>query len=187
MRVPYYQTTAMDKLVKPIFLVGPMGAGKSTIGRLLAQALQGSFIDHDDYIIEQAHMSIPQIFERYGEPYFRNFEHECLQTLLTQQHHSSGPQVIAGGGGIAQRADNRALITEHSICIYLHLDVEGQYQRVKGDSNRPMIQVADIKQRLQELFVVRDPQFRAIANVIIDTNDTPERIVAQALKSLGQE
>ena len=67
------------------------------------------------------------------------------------------------------------------------MDVEGQYQRVKGDSNRPMIQVTDIKQRLQELFVVRDPQFRAIATAIIDTNDTPERIVAQALESLGQE
>lgn len=181
----------MDTLAKPIFLVGPMGAGKTTIGKRLASALHGNFLDHDDYIIEQAKMTIPQIFDTYGEPYFRDLEHRCLQSLLDPNFQAQdmlkpvpAPNVIAGGGGIAQRADNRALIKEHSLCLYLHLPVGKQYERVKGDTNRPMIQVEDIYARLQALFAVRDIQFREIATCIIDTDDTIDNIVTKTLSAL---
>lgn len=174
----------MSNFAKPIFLVGPMGAGKTTIGKLLAASLSGSFIDHDDYIIEQANMSIPDIFAKHGEAYFRQLEHECLAKLLEQNTLNHKPLVIAGGGGIAQREDNRALIKDYSLCLYLHLNVEQQYERVKDDKNRPMIHVSDIKQRLNDLFTIRDPQFREIALAIIETNDDKERIVARALEAL---
>ena len=181
----------MSTFTKPIFLVGPMGAGKTTIGKLLAQSLSGSFLDHDDYIIEQAKMSIPDIFAKYGEAHFRQLEHDCLASLLnpnSSYEHIKKPDtmplVIAGGGGIAQRADNRELIKEHSLCLYLYLDVEHQYDRVKDDTNRPMIHVSDIKTRLSDLFSVRDPQFREIALAIIDTNNDKESIVNQALEVL---
>lgn len=167
-----------------------MGAGKTTIGRLLSATLNGAFIDHDDYIVNKARMSIPDMFSKNGEAYFRQFEHDCLDDLLIKQirpkelDNFEGPLVIAGGGGIAQREDNRALIKELSLCIYLHLDVDHQYQRVKNDTNRPMIHVSDIKTRLGELFEVRDPQYREIAFGIVDTNNDQSSIIRSILEIL---
>ncbi len=182
----------------PIFLVGPMGAGKTTIGKALASALGRSFLDHDDLIVNLMHMSIPDIFAQYGEPYFRDLEHDCLSLLLTgdfsrfsreQMYAAIGsdklPAVIAGGGGIAMRADNRALIKEHAQCLYLHIDVEVQYQRVKDDTNRPMIYVDDIKGRLSELFTKRDPQWREIAHAIIEADDSIAHIVQKCQAALA--
>lgn len=196
----------MAKL-RAVFLVGPMGAGKTTVGRELAKALGGKFLDHDDLIVKLAKASIPDIFAAHGEPYFRDFEHDSLSSLLTgdtsrfsqdelddalaalgashdTSEASATPLVIAGGGGIAGRADNRALIRDYSTCLYLHLPVEVQYERVKDDKNRPMIHVQDIKARLQELMEKRDPQWREIASAIIETDNTVDAIVAQCVELL---
>lgn len=177
---------------RPVFLVGPMGAGKTTIGRRLAQSINGSFLDHDDYIIEQAHMSIPDIFASKGEPYFRELEHDCLRSLLDESfcpehivRPTQLPAVIAGGGGVAGREDSRALIAAHSLCLYLHLDVEHQYERVRHDQNRPMIHVQDIRGRLSELFAQRDPLYRSIALAVIDTDDSIDNIVQRCLQALS--
>lgn len=186
----------LDKKDQVLFLVGPMGAGKTTVGKALAEALGSRFLDHDDLIVHLAGCSIPEIFKEHGEPYFRQFEHDCLDASLTGTDAVFSAEkkvpllplpahaVVAGGGGIAGRADNRELIRQNSVCIYLHLEVEEQYQRVKDDTNRPMIHVSDIKGRLNELFLQRDPQWREIADLIINTNDTVDNIVARCIKEL---
>lgn len=191
-------------LQKPIFLVGPMGAGKSTVGKALAKALQGYFFDLDEIIVEKAQMSIPDIFKLHGEPYFRDFEHQCLAYSLlhlvdlTAQANcteiisaccadSSYAQrivVIAGGGGVAAREDNRQLIKRHSNCIYLHAPVLVQYERVKGDSNRPMIQADDVVERLQQLFNLRDPWFKEVSKFVLDATQPVDQVVLSALKHL---
>ena len=107
---------------KAVFLVGPMGAGKSTIGRQLSQRFEGGFVDLDNYIVKVAGKSIPDIFEHDGEAYFRQLEHDCLEAILTgvstrltqEQIPNPLPAIVAGGGGVAMREDNRQLISDHS-------------------------------------------------------------------------
>lgn len=188
--------------LQPIVLVGPMGAGKSTIGRLLAERLNCAFVDHDDIIMREAQSSIPQIFEKHGEAYFRDLEMRCLQASLMHPQFATGndpllnkfshlpenpldiehhPIIIAGGGGIAGREDNRLLLKNYSICIYLELPVDVQYERVKGDSNRPMLQVYNNKERLQELMQIRDPLYREVAKVVVNADQKIEEVVSDCL------
>lgn len=175
---------------KPIFLVGPMGAGKSTIGKALAQALNGSFFDLDELIVEQAGMSIPDMF-KHGEPYFRDFEHWCLAKCLLQpaalhmKIKTEGCVVIAGGGGVAGREDNRQLIKRYSQCIYLKAPVEVQFARVKGDPNRPMLKADDVFARLQQLFAVRDPLFNEVAQIVVNSDQNVEQVVAACRRQLN--
>lgn len=173
---------------KAVFLVGPMGAGKSTLGRQLGHRFEGGFVDLDDYIVKVAGKSIPKIFEEDGEPYFRQLEHDCLEAILTGKSERIAPEfikdplptIIAGGGGVAMREDNRDLIKAHTLCMYLYLDVDKQYARVNGDSNRPMINVDDVRQRLADLFEKRDPQYREIATIVLDSSDTFKGLVHRA-------
>lgn len=168
-------------LQKPIFLVGPMGAGKSTVGKALARALQCDFFDLDEIIVQKAGMSIPKMFER-GEPYFRDFEHQCLAATLLQPY--THPVVIAGGGGVAGREDNRQLIRHHSFCIYLKAPVEVQFARVNGDTNRPMLKSDDVFARLTQLFALRDPLFNEVASLTADASLPVADVVAACLKQL---
>ena len=177
---------------KAVFLVGPMGAGKSTIGRQLSQRFEGGFVDLDNYIVKVAGKSIPDIFEQDGEAYFRQLEHDCLEAVLTgvstrltqEQIPNPLPAIVAGGGGVAMREDNRQLISDHSLCIYLYLDVDKQYERVNGDSNRPMIKVDDVKERLKNLFAARDPQYREIANIVLDSSGSLKDLVRRTVHSI---
>lgn len=177
---------------KAVFLVGPMGAGKSTLGRQLGYKFSGGFVDLDDYIVKVAGKSIPKIFEEDGEPYFRQLEHDCLEAILTGKSERIPPEhirdplpsIIAGGGGVAMREDNRALIKAHTLCMYLYLDVDKQYARVKGDSNRPMIKVDDVRQRLSDLFATRDPQYREIATIVLDSSESFKGILHRAANAI---
>lgn len=178
-------------LSQVIFLLGPMGAGKTTVGRALAQDLGVDFLDHDELLVALEGCLIPEIFDKHGEAYFRQLEHDCLSAVIAGDQsrfsaeqlqaalNGKKPLVIAGGGGIAGRADNRALLKDHCCCIYLQLPVVVQYSRVKDDNNRPMIHVSDIHARLQELMEQRDPQWREIASAIIESDAPIEQIVAQ--------
>ncbi len=147
--------------------MGPMGSGKTTLGKALAQKLKVDFIDVDDEIVKKAGKSIPEIFDKSGESGFRDIETLVLKEILTAHAKFC---VISGGGGIIMRPENRSLIVENTTCLYLYCSVAVQFQRAGGDSNRPVIaKVADQKCRLAEVFSIRDPLFRDICHITVDT------------------
>jgi shikimate kinase/3-dehydroquinate synthase len=147
-----------------IFLVGLMGAGKTTIGRLLARKLGRRFIDSDHEIEARTGASIPWIFEIEGEASFRRREADVIRDLTAQ----SGIVMATGGGAVLNEA-NRALLAERGTVIYLRAHVTSILQRTAHDRNRPLLQTADPRRRLEELTVEREPLYREIADLVIDT------------------
>lgn len=159
-----------------IFLVGLMGAGKTTIGKQLAKTLNKQFVDSDREIENHTGASIPLIFELEGEEGFRKREHEMIDKL-TQRHDT----VLATGGGVVLNEDNRRCLRERGIVIYLHATVEQLLERTRMDRNRPLLQTEDPEARLRELIDKRDPLYRQVADIIVDTGSTSVRQVVQEL------
>ncbi|WP_228098015.1 shikimate kinase [Chitinilyticum piscinae] len=147
------------------YLVGLMGAGKTTVGRALARATGKTFYDSDHEIEERTGVKIPIIFEIEGEAGFRLREKETIAELCTKQDIVLG----TGGGAILDPA-NRAELRKHGFVIYLNASPEELYQRTAHDKNRPLLQTADPLQRLRELHAIRDPLYRATADLIVDTS-----------------
>ncbi len=147
-----------------IFLVGPMGAGKSTIGRRLAQVSRRDFLDSDHEIEQRAGASIPLIFDLEGEAGFRARE-KAVISELTQQPNI----VLATGGGAILDADNRRCLAGRGIVFYLCASVDEQFRRTQLDGNRPLLQTADPRLRLAQLFEQRDPLYREVADSIVST------------------
>lgn len=146
-----------------IFLIGPMGAGKSTIGRALALVMGKPFLDLDEEIVRKEGCSIPEIFKKGGEDSFRIIETRTLKDCL------SFSAVIATGGGIVMREENLELLKDNGMVIYLYASVDVQYERTLNDNNRPMINTDDRRSRLEDIFSLRDPLYRKISDVIIDS------------------
>ncbi len=140
------------------------GGGKSTVGRHLARRMDTPFVDTDAVIERHIGCSIRNFFEQEGEERFRDVEATVLAELIAD---TSG--VIATGGGIVLRDENRALLCEQTICIYLRSTPEELYRRLRHDSKRPLLQVADPLGRLRELFQNRDPLYRQAARFVIET------------------
>jgi shikimate kinase/3-dehydroquinate synthase len=147
-----------------VFLVGLMGAGKTTIGRMLARRLGKRFIDSDHEIEARTGASIPWIFEIEGEPSFRRREAEVIRDLTAQ----NGIILATGGGAVLDPA-NRALLAGRGTVIYLRASVQSILQRTAHDRNRPLLQTADPRKRLEELTAQREPLYREIAHLVIDT------------------
>jgi shikimate kinase len=148
-----------------LFLTGPMGAGKSTIGRQLARQLRMPFYDSDREIENRTGVDITLIFELEGEQGFRKRERLIIDEL------TSLPNIIlATGGGVILDADNREHLAERGLVIYLHASVGQQLARTKHDRNRPLLQTDNPRQRLEDLMQVRDPLYREIADLVIDTD-----------------
>jgi len=147
-----------------VFLVGLMGAGKTTIGRILARKLGLRFVDSDHEIEARTGASIPWIFEIEGEPSFRRREAEVIRELTGQQD-----LVLATGGGAVLDPDNRAHLKARGMVIYLRTTVNSILQRTAHDKNRPLLQTADPRKKLEELMAVRDPLYMEIADIVIDT------------------
>jgi shikimate kinase/3-dehydroquinate synthase len=147
-----------------VFLVGLMGAGKTTIGRILARKLGLRFIDSDHEIEARTGASIPWIFEIEGEQSFRRREADVIRELTGQQD-----LVLATGGGAILSADNRAFLKARGTVVYLRATVNSILQRTAHDKNRPLLQTADPRKKLEELMAVRDPLYMEIADIIIDT------------------
>jgi len=162
--------------VQRVFLVGPMGAGKTTIGRLLADALHLEFIDSDHEIEERSGADIPWIFDVEGEAGFREREEKVISELT----HRDGV-LLATGGGAVMRQENRSALAGRGIVIYLHATVEQQVARTARDRNRPLLQTADPAAKLSELMAVRDPLYREIADHVIDTDGLGAKTVVQRL------
>ena len=162
--VSLYRFYMSQKNQQRIFLVGPMGAGKSTIGKSLALVTQKAFLDIDEEIVRFAKRSIPTIFQEDGESVFRQIETQVLKNCLKYD------AIIATGGGIIGKEENRAILKENGLVIYLHASVETQYLRTLKDNGRPMIAVDDRRAKLNEIFIVRYPLYKEVADLEIDTN-----------------
>jgi shikimate kinase len=148
-----------------ICLVGMMGAGKTTVGRQLAKRLGRRFVDADHEIEARTGVRIPTIFEIEGEAGFRRREAEAIEAL-TREHGL----VLATGGGAVLDPANRRRLREAGLVVYLRVLPLVLYERTRHDRNRPLLQVADPLGRLEELFGQRDPLYREVADVIVDTS-----------------
>ena len=147
-----------------IFLVGLMGAGKTTVGRQLAKQLGKTFIDSDQEIEARTGVRIPVIFEIEGEAGFRKRE-EFVIELLTAQSNI----VLGTGGGAVLSAASRELLKSRGMVVYLRGSPEQLYERTRHDKNRPLLQTEDPLAKLKALYAQRDPLYREVADLVIDT------------------
>jgi shikimate kinase len=147
-----------------IFLVGLMGAGKTTVGKLLAKQLGKTFIDADHEIEARTGVKIPVIFEIEGEDGFRKRE-EAVIADLASRHDI----VLGTGGGSVLSASNRELLRAQGTVVYLRGSPEQLYERTRHDRNRPLLQTEDPLAKMRELYAQRDPLYRAIADLVVDT------------------
>lgn len=162
-----------------IVLVGMMGAGKSTIGRRLAARLRLPFVDADTEIETAHRMSIPEIFERFGESYFRDGEARVIARLL-----ESGPAVLATGGGSFMREETRRRIGEKAVSIWLKADPDVIMRRVKRRADRPLLQTVDPAATVNRLISEREPTYRH-ADLTISSREVPhDKIVEECLVAL---
>jgi shikimate kinase len=159
-----------------IYLVGPMGAGKTTVGRHLADLLHREFLDSDHEIERKTGATIPWIFEKEGEQGFRHRESLVIDDLTLKTN-----LVLATGGGAVTQSINRSYLKNRGIVIYLYTPVEIQLQRTYRDKNRPLLQVENPEQKLCELLKLRDPLYREVAHHIIETNQGAARDLAQRI------
>lgn len=167
---------------KNIVLVGPMGAGKSTIGKQLASTLDFNFIDVDQCIVEQAGADIPWIFHKEGEEGFRKRETFSLKLGLTKNN-----AVIATGGGVVKLQENVQLLNQARLVVYLKADVETQYQRTAKDKNRPLIQEENPKKKLAELMQQRSPLYELVSDLALSTDELSVNEVINIIMQKWQE
>lgn len=167
-----------------IFLVGPMGAGKSTIGRHLADLMDLPFVDVDSEIESRAGADIQWIFDMEGEQGFRDRECKVLKDLT----ENSQPRVIATGGGIVMRDENRAILRSSGRVIYLSATAEQLYERTRRDKSRPLLQVDDRRAVIEQLVETRDPLYKQVADMVFPSGSTqPNKLakkLAEALSAL---
>lgn len=168
-------TSKEDKTV--IYLIGFMGCGKSTVGRILASKLGYAFIDTDEVIIEQAGMSINEIFNNFGEPYFRNLEHYVLKELSNAQK-----TVVSTGGGLPMHHDNMKLIQAQGVSIYLATGIATIIKRLKQDGQRPLLKSHDTES-LAMLLKKRKPTYLS-ADYVVQGHRQPELIVQRIVTLL---
>ncbi len=147
-----------------LILVGMMGSGKTTMGRLLAKQLGKRFIDTDEEIQRRTGVTIPHIFDVEGELGFRARETAVIGDLL--QHEGL---VLATGGGAVVAEENRELLARGGVVIYLKASVSDLYQRTRHDRGRPLLQTADPRAKLSELLLVREPLYQQVANIVVHT------------------
>lgn len=164
-----------------LYLVGPMGAGKSTVGRHLARSLEKEFVDCDREIEARTGVNIPLIFELEGEEGFRKRE----KKVLLEQTERDGVVLATGGGAILDTA-NRQRLRSRGFVVYLHAPLDVLVQRTARDRNRPLLQTDDPHGRLTALMEERDPLYREVADMIVLTNHrTARHAVRQILKQLS--
>ena len=172
-------------LSKTVALVGMMGAGKTSLGRKLAAKLEVAFRDADQEIETAAGLSVSEIFEKYGEPYFRDGERRVIARLLGEE-----PHVLATGGGAFMDAATRAAMKEHALTVWLKTPIHVLLARVKKKDTRPLLKGRDPKQTIEALLAVREPIY-AEADITLECPDEShhsalERMLAE-LRERGLE
>lgn len=170
-----------DKLDK-VILIGMMGAGKTTVGRLLAKHLNKQFIDSDDEIQRRTGVTIAHIFDLEGEEGFRQRESQALEEILTRKDI-----VLATGGGAPLKPSNRELLRHNGVVVYLKSNVQDLWHRTKHDQSRPLLRTADPKAKLQALYDERDPIYSSIADIVIHTGKQNVQVLLGKLQGLLAE
>lgn len=161
-----------------IVLTGLMGAGKSTVGKALSKILKDyTFVDVDDVIVDIENMSIPDIFEKKGEEYFRKIEKEVIQELSEEED-----LIIALGGGAFESDETRENLENNCATIYLKSSVERLFSRIKNDKNRPLLQCENPRGKLEELLKLREPNYLKADYIIETGNKNIDKIVEEILE-----
>jgi shikimate kinase len=171
----------LSKSATRIFLVGPMGAGKTTIGKKLARALRLRFVDCDHEIELRTGATIPLIFDIEGEAGFRAREKRVIDDVTREDG-----VVVATGGGAVLDPESRAVLQERGFVVYLHAPLEHLLARTRGDTNRPLLQAGDRVKRMQEILKTREPLYRAVADLIVDTGALTLTAVVQNIRAALQ-
>ncbi len=163
-------------MAKNIFLIGPMGAGKTTVGRQLSEVLRMEFIDSDHEIQRRTGVDIPTIFEFEGEEGFRNREQAVIDELTAREGI-----ILATGGGAVLRDVNRQHLSSRGTVVYLQCTPEQQYERTHRDKNRPLLQTEDPLEKLRTLMQVRDPLYRQTADMVVSTEGRNTQAVVREI------
>lgn len=161
-----------------IILVGLMGSGKTSVGKVLARLLGKSFVDSDHEIERVTGVRIPVIFEIEGETGFRARERKMIEELTARENI-----LLATGGGAVLADANRALLKARGTVIYLHAPVKSLLKRTMRDRNRPLLQVADPAAKFQSLYEQRDPLYREVAHLVVDTGNQSVRSLAGQIEA----
>lgn len=159
--------------MKAVYLTGFMGSGKTTIGQLLGKELQMDVFDTDHYIESKLQNSIPMIFEKSGEDYFRSHEKVALQELPVKN------AIITTGGGIILQKDNRDWMRENGLLIFLHCSFSNLWERIKSDENRPLVKQS--MNEVKKLYLKRLPLYREAQIILDTTGKSKEQVVKEAL------
>ena len=162
-----------------IFLVGPMGVGKTTIGHRLSQLLSYEFIDTDAVIEKKTGVKIDRIFEIEGESGFRKREE-----LVIEEISWCNKIVVATGGGCILSKKNRSALSERGLVLYLTSQIDTLLDRLETDKSRPLLQVEDPRKKLSEIVLARDSLYREIANHVISTDTSP---IHQIIKTISKK
>lgn len=170
------------KQTENIYLIGLMGAGKTTIGRQLAGALQLPFYDSDKAIEENTGVDIPTIFEYEGEKGFRNRE----QTMIARLTEIEGI-VLATGGGTVLREQNTKLLKQNGFVVYLQCSVDHILQRTRRDTQRPLLKTDNPRERIESLFEQREPLYLDCADFVVDTGEMQTKAVVKAILKAFQQ
>ena len=170
-------------LLKNIYLIGPMGAGKTTIGRMLASELNMPFVDSDHEIEARSGANIPWIFDVEGEEGFRQREKQVIADLCAERGI-----VMATGGGAVKKTENRKHLRASGFVVYLYTPVRAQLDRTAKDKQRPLLQRPDREQVLTTLLTERDPLYRDIADLILDTEKlSPRAVIDDIVRAIGTD
>lgn len=164
-----------------VYLIGPMGAGKSTVARQLAKRLQASTVDLDAEIEHAAGRPIPEIFADSGETGFRRWEAQVLADVADRP----GPMVVATGGGVVLQEVNRRTMLETGTVVYLHADVETLLKRTAGSTNRPLLQGDDPRAKLEALQAEREPLYRQAGILVDSSGKSPPQVAEEILRHLA--
>jgi len=159
-----------------VFLIGPMGSGKSAVGKHLARLLRAPFRDSDAEIEAKTGVDISYIFSREGEPRFRQREREAIEALTREN-----PIVLATGGGAILLEENRTVLRERGFVVYLQTSIDQQVERVRQGRHRPLLHDVDPRTKLTELMAVRTPLYEGLADFTIATDGRKVHMVADAI------
>jgi len=164
-------------MTKNIVLIGLMGSGKTTVGKLLAQKLNKKFIDTDEYIENEEKITINEIFSRFGETCFRNLETDTVKKICLSDN-----QIISTGGGIVEKPENIKILKKKGIVFYLYAPVDELYSRIKNEKNRPLLNNDAPKWALEKLFHKREKLYELCDFKIDTTGKNVEEITQEIIE-----